>query len=123
MGWFYQPFFHSPFQLLPFLGMSSFFAYLFLMTFLLRAHVEQRRSGKPVSQRLIGALMTLPGGWAAYFAWALATGQATLTGSHRGQWLLWLTEWLGPWPAVLLMLYVSGLMLSHGLRRLWTGRA
>ena len=87
-----------PFSLGAFLGISVFFAFLFLLTLLLREHTESRLvAGRQVSPRIIGTFIGFAGFGLCYLSFRLAASLPMSSG-RRGQLLASIVDIVGPWP-------------------------
>ena len=87
-----------PFSLGAFLGISAFFAFLFLLTLLLREHTESRLVvGRQISPRVQGTFIVFAGFGLCYLSFRLVAGLPFSSG-RRGQLLASIVDVVGPWP-------------------------
>jgi hypothetical protein len=113
-------FLRSRFDLVPFLGVSAFFAFMFLLTLLLREHTEARLvAGRTVSPRVVGAFLAFVGLGIFLMACGMVFGDVSFSEGRR-RWLAFVVDLVGPWPPAIVF-FLVGLQLLYTGYRAWRG--
>lgn len=108
----------SPFEWRPFAGVTVFFAFLFLLTWLLREYTANRLDPhRRISSRPAGLLVASAGLGLCFLAYRLAAG-ADLSSGRRGRLLASIVELVGAWPPAIVMLVLGVQMLYLATRLL-----
>lgn len=115
-GWALVVILRPPFSLGALLGISAFFAFLFLLTLLLREHTESRLvAGRQVDPRIVGAFIALMGIGLCYMSFRLAAG-LPLSSGRRGEFLALIIDIVGPWPPAIVFALLGLQLLFVGYR-------
>ena len=103
-------------SLLPALGFAAFFAFLFLLTLLLREQTEGRMGvGRDVDPRYIAVLLGSLGVGACWLAASVVKGYSGAS-TRRGSLLRVSIEVFGPWPAAMFFLATGLCLLALAYR-------
>lgn len=106
----------SPFSWGALLGISAFFAFLFLLTLLLRECTEARLIvGRQVNPRAIGTFIAFAGFGLCYESYRVAAG-LPLSSGRRGQLIAALVDVVGPWPPAIVFMALGLQLLAISYR-------
>lgn len=106
----------SPFSLGAFVGVSAFFAFLFLLTLLLRECTEARLIvGRQISPRVIGTFIAFAGFGLCYESYRVVAG-LPLSSGRRGQLVAAIVDMVGPWPPAIVFVAFGLQLLAISYR-------